>query len=128
MSARELFFLKKKAVKQFAEGGKKSYEFKNELGSIMTMEFPNGGGLATGTYKSGVSDPDVYPLTGFVSGNVVAFTVNFTKEGSISAWAGQAVWNSRWEIHTLWHLVEPTSPADRWEDTYAGADIFTQNS
>ncbi|WP_415396312.1 avidin/streptavidin family protein [Sulfurimonas sp. CS5] len=122
-------FLKKKAVKTFTDESQMSYEFKNELGSIMTIEFPNGGGLVTGTYKSGVNDTTTYPLTGFVSSNIITFTVSFTNDGSISAWAGQAIWNastSVWEIHTLWHLVEPTSPSDMWESTLAGSDIFTQ--
>ncbi len=125
MSIKESF-TRKKVAKIFTAENQVSYKFRNELGSIMSMEFPVGGGLVTGTYKSGVSDPNTYPLTGFVSGNVVTFTVNFTKEGSISAWAGQAVFNSVWEIHTLWHLVEPTAPADMWEDTFAGSDVFTQ--
>ena len=68
MSVKE-FFLKKKVAKSFVEEVEISYKFENELGSIMTMEFPNGGGLVTGSYKSGVSDPNSYPLTGFVSGN-----------------------------------------------------------
>ena len=122
-------FTRKKVAKVFTDENQTTYKFKNELGSIMSIESPAGGGLITGTYTSGVSDPKTYPLTGFVSGNVIAFTVSFTQEGSISAWAGQAVFNevkSVWEIHTLWHLVEPTAPADMWEDTFAGSDIFKQ--
>ena len=131
------FFQKNKVAKNFVDAlemnqsvpGTMNYKFKNELGSQMTIEFRNGGGLMTGTYKSGVSDPNTYPLTGYVSGNVIAFIVNFTKYGSICAWAGQAIWNQNtglWEIPTLWHLVEPTPPSDSWEDTYAGSNIFTQ--
>jgi hypothetical protein len=119
-------FRRKKVAKVFVEENQLDYKFKNELGSIMTMEFANSGGLITGTYKSGVVDSNTYALTGFVSGNVVTFTVDFTEEGSIAAWAGQAVFNSVWEIHTLWHLVEPTASADMWEDTYTGSNIFTQ--
>lgn len=128
MSTKELF-TKKKVAKLFTAEAAVSYKFKNELGSVLNMSFPQGGGLVTGTYTSGVSDPVTSALTGFVSGNVVTFTADFTNVGSISAWAGQAVYNATsklWEIHTLWHLVEPTKPADLWEDTYAGSDLFTQ--
>lgn len=131
MSVKELF-RKKKAAKIFADANQGEYKFNNELKSEITMEFPDGGGLMRGKYKSGVGvsgDKNGNILTGFVSGNIVSFTVNFTQEKSVAAWAGQAIWNSLdsiWEIHTLWHLVEPTSPADVWDDIQAGSDIFAQ--
>jgi hypothetical protein len=98
----------------------------------MEIDVPSNGGLMTGTYRSKVgSQNNSNSLTGFTSpsGNIISFTVNYTQEGSIAAWAGQTIWNSSsnlWEIHTLWHLVEHTPPNNRWDDTYAGCDIFTQ--
>jgi hypothetical protein len=125
-------FIKKKVAKNFNDDGETSYKFKNELGSIMEIDVPSNGGLMTGTYRSKVGSPNnSNSLTGFTSpsGNIVSFTVNYKQEGSIAAWVGQTIWNSSsnlWEIHTLWHLVEPKPPADMWDDTYAGCDIFTQ--
>ena len=121
-------FAKKKIAKLFTAESEMTYTFKNELGSIMKMEIPYGGGLITGTYTSGVSDPNTYPLTGYVVGNCVTFTVGYTNEGSTCAWAGQAIYNTDglWEIPTLWHLVVPNVDEETWDDTYAGSDLFVQ--
>lgn len=128
MSVKETL-TKKKSAKNFTADGKSDFTFKNELGSTMTLSVDATSGLLTGKYQSGVKDPNEYPLTGFLSGNVVSFSVSFLKEGSVGGWSGQFVWNEStelWEIHTLCYLVVPTAPADMWEDTYADNNLFTQ--
>ena len=132
MSVKECF-IKKKVAKNFINGERTSFKFQDEFVSKMAIKFPKDGGLVTGTYTSwdkgsNVWNSEKYPLTGFVSGNVLTFTVSFPEKGSIAVWAGQTIWgpsNNLWELHTLWYLTEPTEPENAWEDTLAGCNIFT---
>lgn len=117
--------LRKKDPREFLVDAGTTMTFENELGSSMVMEI-NGNGIITGSYTSAVGDLNSYPLTGYIFGNVITFTVSYTLEGSICAWAGQFIYSNGWQIPTLWHLVVPTQNQETWDDTYAGSDLFIQ--
>ena len=104
--------------------------WKNQHGSEMTLKVNNG--AVTGEYRTGVGQPppvEKFPLVGFAAGDLLAFTVNFGKYGSLTAWAGQHTLESGREvIHTMWHLAkneeDPDEPAKLWGCVLAGADRF----
>ncbi len=90
-------------------------------------------GRVTGTYRTKVGAPKPsaeFPLVGFVSGDLIAFTVNFDGHGTLTAWAGQHTENERGEseIRTLWHLARDIPDADEpkklWAGLWSGCDIF----
>ena len=103
--------------------------WKNELNS--TMELTVVGDVVTGTYTSAVSGTGqqiVGPITGFASGRIISFVVNWPN-ASITAWVGHAVTEAGADIiETLWHLAtvmpKPADPDELWESVLAGADRF----
>jgi hypothetical protein len=107
-----------------------SGQWKNQLGSVMDLTIS--GQSVTGTYSSPVSggggtvDGD---LVGYVDGDLIAFTVNWTTPASLTAWTGQLVAEGGQDvIRTLWHLVmnipDANEPTGLWQSTFAGADNF----
>lgn len=105
----------------------------NELHSEMQLTVGADRKL-TGRYRTGAGAPkpdEWFPLTGFVSGDLIVFTVNFGKYASLTAWAGQVAGDPPNErIQTLWHLArnipDPKEPDELWEGLLAGADVFTR--
>ena len=105
--------------------------WRNEGGSIMIVTV-DGEGLITGRYCSelGRVEPDsCHPLTGWVTGDVVGFTVRFDPPGSITAWSGQVGEEADGPyLRTLWHLsrdVPDPDEADRlWESVISGFATF----
>lgn len=91
-------------------------------------------GRITGTYRTGVGLPnpaDEFELVGFASGDLLTFTVNFGKFGSLTAWAGQHTVDGATEkIFTLWHLArniaDPDEAKQLWSGILAGADTFAR--
>ncbi len=107
--------------------------WKNELASEMEIEAKTNGEVK-GTYRTNVGAPEPteeFDLVGFASGDLISFTVNFGKYGSLTAWVGQhTVVNKVEQLNTLWHLaknVEDTEEPDKlWSAVLAGADEFTR--
>jgi hypothetical protein len=91
-------------------------------------------GLVSGKYRTGVGSPkptEEFDLTGFCSGDLIVFTVNFGRYGSLTAWAGQVAGEPPNErIQTLWHLAknveDPDEPKQLWAGILAGADTFAR--
>jgi hypothetical protein len=91
-------------------------------------------GQLSGTYNTHLGAPDKgqsFPLTGWVEGDNLTFTVNFKGYGSITAWAGQIEEvGGEPQLKTLWHLTrdisEEQEPADMWASVTAGASVFTR--
>jgi hypothetical protein len=95
-------------------------------------------GTIAGTYRTGVGKPgpaDVFPLAGFVNGDLIAFTVNWGKPisgqavESLTSWAGQHTSAGSEEyIKTFWNLAvnaEDASEADSlWRANWSGSDHF----
>ena len=105
--------------------------WKNELGSYMDITVAADGSIS-GKYVSAVSGsggptPST-DLQGTVTGDLIAFTVNWGK--AITTWAGHGVFdqNNQPQVLTLWHLVvsiaDETNPHNQWETVMAGADTF----
>jgi len=103
----------------------------NELGSVMTLT-QNGQAL-TGQYISKVSGderPVNGPLSGWVDGQVISFTVNWPLP-SITAWVGHLITKDGNDaIETLWQLAttlpDPNDPSELWESIFSGSDRFTR--
>ena len=100
----------------------------NQSGSMLTIEHIGSDGKITGTYTNGntnfncVGTP--YPVTGWVSGNVITFTVSWNNRhescGSLTAWTG---FYEDGKITALWQLVrEGTAATDK---IYRGEAVFT---
>ena len=92
----------------------------------------DGSNNVTGKYVSAVSGtggptPST-DLRGTVTGDLIAFTVNWGS--AITTWAGHGVFdaNNQPQVLTLWHLVvsiaDETDPQKQWETVMAGADTF----
>lgn len=107
--------------------------WKNELGSSMSLTV-DADGSVTGQYRTAVGAPgneEEFPLLGFASGDLLSFTVNFGKYGSLTSWVGQHTDASGIEtIRTLWHLAREVANAEEpeklWGAVLAGADNFTR--
>jgi hypothetical protein len=102
----------------------------NELGS--TMELIQAGASLTGFYRSAVSgagDAVVGELAGWADGDLVAFSVNWERTASLTAWTGQLVGvGAAQRLKTMWLLVQnvddPAEPSGLWNSTLVGADSF----
>jgi hypothetical protein len=116
------------AVPQVDFNGK----WNNQHGSEMTLHVQQG--RVSGKYRTGVGAPgptEEFDLAGFCSGDLIAFTVNFGKYGSLTAWVGQVAGEPPDErIQTLWHLAknveDPNEPKQLWAGVLTGADIFAR--
>jgi Avidin family len=109
--------------------------WENRLGS--QMELSVAGNTVSGTYRTNVGAPaptEEFDLTGFVTGDLITFTVNFGKFGSLTAWAGQHTQPrpGEFEIKTLWHLArnieDAKEPSDLWSGIWAGANTYVRPS
>lgn len=104
----------------------------NSLGSVMEVQADVNGDLS-GIYRTGVGQPeptDPFDLTGFVTGDLIVFCVNFGRFGSLTAWTGQHTRNEQGNevIRTLWHLAknvkDELEPDQLWAAILAGANDF----
>jgi len=107
--------------------------WENLLGSQMEISVDEN--KLSGVYRTKVGAPtpsQEFELVGFVSGDLITFTVNFGKFGSLTAWAGQhtEVRSGEFEIRTLWHLTKNTEdseePEEMWASVLAGANSFSR--
>ncbi len=98
-----------------------------------TANFTVAGASVSGTYTSMVSGTGGTisgSITGWVSGDTIAFTVNWpTINPSMTTWVGQIIIgpSSQPILETLWYLVTDISedPTQVWQSVLAGADVFT---
>lgn len=103
----------------------------NEAGSSVEI-FVGEDGAVTGHYQTELGSPDPdshFPLTGWVQGDVIAFSVSFTGYGSITSWSGQLSKDAKGQyIRTLWHYTKDIPDEDESEDLWrtinAGAATF----
>ena len=104
--------------------------WENDRGS--EVNFSVNDGKVSGLYQTNVGQPDKnqeFPLTGFVQGDQITFTVNFGKYGSMTSWTGQLTADDTGPyIRTLWHLTrnvpDAEEDADLWKSITAGASNF----
>jgi len=102
----------------------------NERGSSVT--FIETDGLLSGHYNTQLGNPDPaskFPLTGFIEGDQLTFTVNFKGYGSLTSWTGQMSEDAEGPyIRTLWHLTRDVPDAeeddDMWSSIIAGSANF----
>lgn len=89
-------------------------------GCHLRGRFHSGTGLARGA--------DGNDLTGFVSGNLIAFTVDFGELGSLTSWVGHlALENGIPRIHVSWNMCVELPRGhtdDLWRGIWTGADTF----
>lgn len=89
-------------------------------------------GLLSGHYQTALGQPDKskkFPLTGFIEGDQITFTVNFKGYGSLTSWTGQLTTDEEGEyIRTLWNLTRDVEDADEdsdlWKSITSGASDF----
>jgi len=109
-------------------------EWINELGSLMDLTVDKKGNVS-GKFKTNVGKPsptEEFDLVGFASGDLLSFTVNFGKYGSLTSWAGQhTVEEGTDVIKTLWLLARNVKDQDEskylWGAILAGYDNFQRH-
>lgn len=74
------------------------------------LELTIDGPMVSGVYRAvltGKHRPDTFPLVGFGKQDIVAFTVDFGRSGSLATWVGQyALRGSAECLRTAWLLFE----------------------
>ncbi len=106
----------------------------NEHGSKMTVEIA-ADGQVTGTFESavGLAAPgERFPVTGYATGDLVAFTVNFGRYLSLTTWVGYRAFEDDGEevLRTTWQMaVSPPAQkiAERWKGTWTGSNLFRRH-
>ncbi|MBA2749351.1 MAG: hypothetical protein H0U45_11580 [Tatlockia sp.] len=92
-------------------------------------------GKITGIYKTAVGSPgnlEGFDLLGFASGDLISFTVNFGKYGSLTSWCGQHTEDVAGSaiIKTMWILAQnvpdPQEPNNLWGAVLTGSNNFTR--
>ncbi len=129
----------KKTLKLFSQDTSSGDQFAitgtwmNELGSTMTIQSTSGNEFS-GSYTSQVSSGGgsvTGALSGTMSGDSIAFTVNWAPYESVTGWTGLLLGDGQGGgvIYALWNLAsEPASQDDWWQSILAGADIFFPDS
>jgi hypothetical protein len=106
----------------------------NELGSKMNLSVTEDGKVY-GIYQTAVGAPgnwEEFDLVGFASGDLISFTVNFGKYGSLTSWCGQHTDDPHGGamIKTMWILAEnvpdPQEPKNLWGAVLTGSNTFTR--
>jgi hypothetical protein len=108
--------------------------WQNDRGSI--VRFTSTKNILSGYYRTQLGQPDKsqkFPLTGFVQGDIITFTVNFTGYGSMTSWTGQLTDDEKGDyIRTLWHLTrdveDDQEETDLWRSITTGASKFRRLS
>ena len=106
-------------------------KWRNDLRSEMDLNV-DAAGAVTGIYRTAVGSPgnkEEFPLAGFATGDLLSFTVNFGKYGSLTSWAGQhTVEGGAEKIRTMWllarNVVESKEEKEMWGAILTGADTF----
>ncbi|ALS96033.1 avidin/streptavidin family protein [Xanthomonas oryzae] len=111
-------------------------EWKNQLGSTLTITAVQPSGLLSGTYisPSGTTG-SVYPLVGWFANPVagstalsklpaITFSVQWGNYGSMTAWTGTCDASGGVPtITTVWHLVR-TASQYAWDHMLTNSDVF----
>ena len=106
----------------------------NDRNSAVVFEVTDG--LLSGHYQTALGQPDKskkFPLTGFVEGDQITFTVNFKGYGSLTSWTGQLTRDEKGDyIRTLWNLTRDVEDAaeddDLWKSITSGASDFRRSA
>lgn len=106
--------------------------WRNELSSEMELAVDKATGNVAGVYRTGVGTPqptEDFELVGFAAGDLLSFTVNFGKYGSLTSWSGQSTAvGGVTVIKTMWLMAENVPDADEpsklWSAMLTGADNF----
>lgn len=96
------------------------------------VSFTEEDGLLSGFYQTALGQPDKsrkFPLTGFVEGDQITFTVNFKGYGSLTSWTGQLTQDETGPyIRTLWNLTRDVADEkegeELWNSITSGASDF----
>lgn len=107
-----------------------SGQWVNDRDSAVMFEVTDG--LLSGHYQTALGQPDKskkFPLTGFVEGDQITFTVNFKGYGSMTSWTGQLTRDEEGDyIRTLWNLTRDVEDVaeddDLWKSITSGASNF----
>ncbi len=107
-----------------------SGQWVNDRDSAVTFIVTDG--LLSGHYQTALGQPDKskkFPLTGFVEGDQITFTVNFKGYGSLTSWTGQLTEDDKGPyIRTLWNLTRDVADNkeddDLWSSMTSGASDF----
>lgn len=102
----------------------------NQRGSGVNFTVTDG--FLSGFYQTALGQPDKskkFPLTGFVEGDQITFTVNFKGYGSLTSWTGQMTRDEKGDyIRTLWNLTrdvdDDKEDDDLWQSITSGASDF----
>lgn len=102
----------------------------NQRGSGVSFSLKDG--VLSGFYQTALGQPDKskkFPLTGFVEGDQITFTVNFKGYGSLTSWTGQMTRDAEGDyIRTLWQLTRDITDEkeddDLWQSITSGASDF----
>ena len=103
----------------------------NEYGSVAELDVD--GDRLSGSYTSAVGGQTGSvsgPITGFVRGDIVAFSVLWPAHTrSITSWVGQVVEiNGTPELKALWHLIADIPDSEEatglWTTIHTGGDTF----
>jgi hypothetical protein len=106
----------------------------NQRGSEMNLIV--NGSIVSGTYKTKVGSPDdkdLFYLTGFATGDLISFTVNFGKFDTLTSWAGQFAKEGKEleMIHTCFvasvNIKDPDESDAIWGGVKSGSDFFQRN-
>ena len=101
----------------------------NEQGSSLHIEVAPDGRLS-GRFGTGVGfgTDETFDVTGFASGRLVVFAVNFGKYGSMTSWVGHLVDDEEPVLQTLWQMTvevpHPKDDKDLWKSIWSGANTF----
>ncbi|OCT98617.1 avidin [Xenopus laevis] len=111
-------------------------QWRNNLGSNLTVNSVTKGGRFTGAYMTAVSSVDAKivesALTGFWKPSeqpIFGFAVKWAFSDSLTVWAGQCFLNDQKEeiLHTTWLLrSKQDNEQDNWKATRIGVDVFTR--
>jgi hypothetical protein len=108
----------------------------NERGSAMILE--QHGEKITGRYLTQIGNDKVaqkeHAIVGLANGTAIGFVVSWPAALSLTSWAGRLDVDGQGieRIHTVWHLVRPTSHADPslvvgvWESFLTNGSVFTR--
>lgn len=109
-------------------------QWHNQHGSDMELTVRKN--RVTGVYRTRVGAPgdaEEFDLLGFCAGDLLSFTVNFGKYGSLTAFAGQNTEDDRGErIDMFWHLAKDvrdgSEPDQMWAALLTGMDVFRRGA
>lgn len=105
----------------------------NELGSKMILTVTPSGTIS-GTYQTTVGSPgsaEEFDIVGFVSSDLISFTVNFGKYGSLTSWCGQHTEIATGAvIKTVWilakNIADDQERNNLWGAVLTGSNSFTR--